>query len=721
MEEDIAPPDVGPGVSRLPASPTALTRSMSGIMATSTLVPVALLIVVPAIFLRLYQLSTIPGEFYGDIAIIYEYVDAVLKGRWSFQFVLSTGPLYGYTIAPIIAVLGQQGYLPYKLASVAVSLGGILLTYLFARRLAGARIALLTGFILATSSWYLVFSRLGNAQIIIPVVVAGCFYLLARGTGPNGFASAIAGAVVSSLGFYTMPQTFILPLVYGAVAAFYLPLRRVVILCAVLLVSSLPFMVIVLQQPDLFFSHSGYIGGKIGSTSLPAMVAKVVDNGIKSLLMLHVTGDAVFRSNPPGSPQLDVISGLLFLLGLVYWFCTPRRKWLPMLVIPFLALQIPSVLVLSEVSPTPSASRTIGILPFVAVFVGSGLWFAYESIGRIRAVKGVAPLKTVVPAAIIVCVALLNYNRYFVGYAEGLPNYNTPIGKIIAAEIDRLPPQASVYVVGCCWGDWGQPELAGIQYVVKPYRGITFLQEDTYTCADIPHHDNAYVVLPPDMGPQLKSAVACLGRGETMIHTSPSVGVLFYSFSAAALSLSSSSPGPPSSPSPVASPTGAAAPLTLNALGLGSCRAGAAAGSVRVPAPAHIPLDALPALCGRVNLAAASHATWHTLTFRRGLQFTGKNSGAVFALEGRYRVLAGTIYLDNGTGTKGGIFDLYSVTAPGNTETYRLLYQTDIGLTAGNRATFSIPVSGVRYLAVVERCCPLQTTILDVMATLTRA
>jgi len=161
--------------------------------------------------------------------------------------------------------------------------------------------------------------------------------------------------------------------------------------------------------------------------------------------------------------------------------------------------------------------------------------------------------------------------------------------------------------------------------------------------------------------------------------------------------------------------------LTLNAPLLGSCRAGNGTAAGGTPAGTDVSLDALPVLCGHVNRAAVGHATWHTLTLRRGLQFTGKNSGAVFALDGRYRVIAGTIYLDNGTGTNGGVFDLYAATVSGNTETYRLLHEIDIGSAPGNRAAFSVSVSGVRYLAVVERCCTVQNTILDVVATLTTA
>ena len=176
---------------------------------------------------------------------------------------------------------------------------------------------------------------------------------------------------------------------------------------------------------------------------------------------------------------------------------------------------------------------------------------------------------------------------------------------------------------------------------------------------------------------------------------------------------------PIGTPTPTPAPTTVAVTLALNAPVLSSCRTREAAAGGR--AGAQVPLDTLQALCGHVNLVAASYAVWHNLTFHRGLQFTGKNSGAVFALDGRYSALSGTIYLDDKARATGGVFDIYAATVPGDVATYRALYERDLGLAPQNRAVFSVPVSGVRYLALVERCCILQNTIIDIMATLTRA
>lgn len=433
-----------------------------------------IIIILIAIFMRFYRLDDLPGELYGDIAIIYDLARGIVNLQFPYFFVLSNGPLYGYIISPIIAVLGVQGFLSYKIASVIVSFFGIAATYFLAGQLSDRKTALVSAFLISTGSWYLVFSRLGNAQIIIPLLTGLSFYCLAYGVKKKKFIIVLLGATIASLGLFEMPQTFVLPVIYLFVAFFYLPFRKILLIALTVGFISIPFFVIVNQQRDLFFS--GYIGSKIASQSTMSVAAKIADNIQRTLLMLHVHGDGIFRSNPPGEPQLDFASGIFFLIG-IWVIIAKKRKMIPFLIVPFLLLQIPSILVLSEQYATPSASRTIGILPFVAIITAIGMTEIFQYIKNVN-------LKYYIFFIILGVIFLLNFQRYFVDYENGLPNKNTPIGKIIAAQIDRLPAGTSAAVFGCCWGEWSQPESGGIKDVVKIPRQIEFLQEDPSVCPD---------------------------------------------------------------------------------------------------------------------------------------------------------------------------------------------------------------------------------------------
>src|SRR5207244_4162422 len=103
-------------------------------------------------------------------------------------------------------------------------------------------------------------------------------------------------------------------------------------------------------------------------------------NIARAVLALHVRGDDTFRSNPAGLPHLDWISGVLFLGGIVFWLRTERRRWSPVLLVPLLLLQVPSMLVLSQPEEVPSAGRTLGVAPIVYILVASGLWWLLRSI-----------------------------------------------------------------------------------------------------------------------------------------------------------------------------------------------------------------------------------------------------------------------------------------------------------------------------------------------------
>lgn len=472
-------------------------------------VALAVLAIVTALAFRLVALDDLPGEVFGDIAIIYESVDPVLKGKWPTTFEQSNGPLYGYVIAPIIAVVGQQGFLSYKLASVIVGLLAILFTFLIVREIVGTDLALIASIVLSAASWHVIFSRLGNSQILAPTLVAGSLLLLVLGIKRQDFRLIVVGAVVSSLSYYGYAPLLVLPGAYVLTAAFYVRRRQLAVLVALAGLLTMPFLLVILRQQDVFVAGSGYIGSKLLTEQ--NFVQKIADNVWRSLLMFHVRGDGIFRVNSPGMPQLDLVSGIFLLVGVVYWLRQPQRRWLPLLLVPFIVLQAPANLVLNEAAPTPSASRSIGILPIVAVVIAGGIWEAATRIRETRFLR---------PAFVLVVVALicwLNWQRYFVAYASTLPEQNSPYGKIIASYLDTLPANATVVMYNCCWAEAGQPEPKGIQYVIKRPREITVIPPGQFSCAALNRPGPVDVIWSPNDDPQ-PPPPSCAPGAQVRVH-----------------------------------------------------------------------------------------------------------------------------------------------------------------------------------------------------------
>ena len=420
-----------------------------------------------AVAFRLVALRTFQGEIYGDIAIVREYLDLVRSGQWPFHFTLSSGPLYHYLVMPVIAAAGP-GYLGMKLASVAVSLGVLAATYALGRRLLGEGLGLLSLCVAGVSSWLLIFSRLGNSQIVVPLLATTSLWLLVRFVEERRRSDLVLSGLVAGLGFYGYPQSFVLAPVLLLTLAVLHPggerprAKDLGLFALASLAVALPFARIVARDPANFFS--GYIGGKLipeGGGPLPALIR----NLWAAAGSLHVQGDSGFRSNPDRLAHLDPISGVLFLAGVLFWLLPGRRRLAPALFVPFVLLQAPSILVLRAGGEVPSASRTLGAAPIAYVLVASGLIWVF------RLLAGRPRLQWAVTAALLAGIAGLNEDRYFRRYRHGLPYDDTPIAALVSEFADGLPAGTDVILLGCCW-EGGMPEPKGVQFGLREGRSV---------------------------------------------------------------------------------------------------------------------------------------------------------------------------------------------------------------------------------------------------------
>ncbi len=428
---------------------------------------------------RLVALDRLPGEMYGDIAIVYEYVAAIRARQWPTYFVLSAGPLYHYLITPIVALVGFD-FLGLKVASVSVSLAVLAGLFALGWELVGAELGLLAVFVGGVSSWLLIFSRLGNSQILVPGLTTAAVYLCSRVVRRGLMHDALLCGVVATLGLYVYPQSFVLPPVIFMLLLWYclthqgVSRRHLLTFVGASIVCAVPFVRIVVHDPHNFFS--GYIGSKLSPQTNAG--ATFLTNTWHSLLALHLLGDSNFRSNPASLPELDPLSGLLFFIGLAFWLRPARRHLSPLLLVPLLLLQLPSILVLGQPQEVPSASRLLGIAPFAYLLVASGIWWPLNALRRYVWQSRAAVL------VVLLLILGLNGYRYFVVYTSGLPDHNTPFARIISDYLDGLPPNTHAFIVDCCWGQASQPEPKAIQYgghsVVS--RGLIELHSLQLTC-----------------------------------------------------------------------------------------------------------------------------------------------------------------------------------------------------------------------------------------------
>src|SRR3989338_1874153 len=436
-----------------------------------------LLIILFSLILRLYKLAEIPGEWFGDISNVHEYTQEVMKGEWPFYFLQSPGPVYHYLIAPYVLLTPYAGYLTYKLVSVLVGMAGIWGDYLLAKEMFSRRVGLVTAWLMSFSFWPLVWSRLGNSQIVIPVIFAfGAFFFI-RFVKKRNTLDILFSGFIASLGWYTYPQTFIfVPILFVCYLYFLMTKKMImtkkyeillVFLVGIVLVFPL-FQII--QNHPYNFESSGYIGKKTNyllQESPISLTKQMLANYIKTFQMLYSQGDRVFRVNVSGSPIIDSISTVFIILSIIYLITHNRIKVLLNIFIIICLLLVPSVLPTLSSVEIPSSSRSIAIQPLLYLLIAFCIRKTFFIIQKktFSYVRWILLFIFLVSCFVLV---LVNISKYFTSYVFGLPNNNFATGKKIAEYIDNnINSSISVYFASCCWTDRGEPEPKAVAYTIQ--------------------------------------------------------------------------------------------------------------------------------------------------------------------------------------------------------------------------------------------------------------
>ena len=476
--------------------------------------------------LRFYRFDSLQSEMYGDIEIVQTYTKSVLRGEWPWYFSLSSGPLYHYMIAPLINAIGT-GYDQIKIASILTSLAIVAFVTGSVRQLFGRQMGIIALAVAGSGSWLLVFSRLGNSQIFVPLVTIASLYALLRFINGNRQGWLYAAALIATCGLYSYPQSFVVPpVMWLTVVVLWrtgvIPTRRdVIVFTVATLIGSLPFIWMYINDPASITGN--YISEKFETTDLAP--SRFIEILLRAAAAYFVIGDSVFRSNPKNLAHIDIVSSVLFVVGILACFKPEFRRKAPVLLVPFALLHLPSMLVLRYPEQVPSASRSIGVAPYAYIFVAMGL---YEIYTRLK--HRWASIAGIVATLIFVLSLQQNIDRYFVRYVAGMPYNDVPIGREIVKYANSLSPDTSIYVVGCCWRD-GTPGPFFSQIQMNyPTMLKRFDPADTLTCDALAQTDRpAVIIWGFDSEIPSPNVESCKEQFLPVLHTMPNGVPLFYS------------------------------------------------------------------------------------------------------------------------------------------------------------------------------------------------
>jgi 4-amino-4-deoxy-L-arabinose transferase-like glycosyltransferase len=423
-------------------------------------------ILIIAIFLRFYHLTTTPPGLYPDEAMDgNNAAEVAATGHYQVFYPEDNGRegLYVNIIAVMLKYFNAPHEpwvirLPAAVAGVLTVLG----LYLLVAELLGYETGLLAAFLLATCFWHINFSRIGFRAILSPLLLTWSLYLLIKAfraaSRRAGAWYAIAAGVVYGLGFYTYIAYRVTPLLFLLFIPFFKKeadfWKRVLVFLIVTFIVAAPIGWYFVKNPDAFFGRTT----EISVTNNANPVREFAINLGKTALMFNFHGDENWRQNVSGAPELFWPVGILFLVGILLCLYAIWRRWRKRPtdrnedILPLFSVLLVCFWIILGALPAaasdegiPHALRSILMLPPAMIFAAIGGMWVYGLIKK-HAGKLIAMSIAIV---FIAGVAVYGYVDYFIIWAQNpnVPGAFNADYVAIGQEMNALPATTPKYVV----------------------------------------------------------------------------------------------------------------------------------------------------------------------------------------------------------------------------------------------------------------------------------
>jgi hypothetical protein len=278
-----------------------------------------------------------------------------------------------------------------------------------------------------------------------------------------------------------------------------------------------------------FFSNQSYFGEKLAvSDNLPpSQIVKNIEHNISANFFSFISrGDEGFRLNVPDSPHIDTATAIFFFIGFVLLILKAikekQMKYIEFVILPFIIIQIPSLLDIHNPLAQPNIGRMIGVIPFLYMTTAYGLTTTWHVVTKSE-FKNKKTRNTIYYFCIfylLVVIAAANIYKYFGIYPFYLPDQNIPFDRIIAKYIDDSPSQTSFIIIGTGWGEWGQPEQQAIIDDITTSHSINFLQPSISAeslCRTIPTTPHLIIITSPTDTAASSTTASCHKRTASFI------------------------------------------------------------------------------------------------------------------------------------------------------------------------------------------------------------
>ncbi len=443
-----------------------------------------------AVFFHIYRLSQVPPEMTSDHAEKLLDVWDVLHGQTHIFFPRNTGRefIQFYLTAGVATLFGTGiSFISLKIGTMIFGLLTLPFIYLSGKELGNREIGFWAALFAGIAYWPNVITHMALRFILYPAFVAPTLYFLVRGLRRNKRNDFILSGLSLGLGLHGYTPIRILPFVVVAAVLIYLLHRQArgvrkdaILHLGVLSVTALfiflPLLRYAEENPGIFeyraFTRLGTLERPLPGPPLQIFIQNVW-NG---LLMFNWDNGEVWVTSIPHRPALGIVTGALFILGviLVTLRYYRRRQWQDiflLLSVPMLSL--PSTLSLAFPSENPNLGRAGAA--FIPVFLIAGIAM-YSILNAVRERLGNTPWALRLAWSLGVLLLLwsvvqnydLLFNQYYTEFALSAWN-SSEMGQVIRDFTDTVGTPDTAWVVPYPY--WVDTRLVGMNagYPTKDY------------------------------------------------------------------------------------------------------------------------------------------------------------------------------------------------------------------------------------------------------------
>ncbi|BCY19131.1 hypothetical protein hrd7_29800 [Leptolinea sp. HRD-7] len=450
---------------------------------------VCLLVFALVTFFRFYRLNEVPGEMISDHAEKLLDVYDVLHGSFSIFFIRNTGrEAFQMYLSALMAIIFGTGisFMTLKLGTAIMGLLTAVYMYFLGKEIGNRYVGLFAFLLCGIGYWPNIISRIGLRFTLYSAFTAMALLYFFRGFRRKKWFDLILAGFFIGIGLQGYSPFRVVPgLIFIGVCLYFIHYWKtghqkfasygLIFTGFAAFILFLPLFRYIVDQPDWFLFRTLTRAGEF-ERPLPGPAWQIfLMNFWRAVIMPFWRNGTIWVHSVPSRPALDVVTAVLYLIGLVTGILRyiQTRDWrIPFLILAVPFLMLPSIFSLAFPDENPCLNRTSGALVPIFLIAALGMDTFLQNIKKmVRGVSGTW-LSGLLASILILISISQNYNLVFKEYNRIYfeKSLNTSdIGRVIQDFVGMYGDPDSAYVVGYPY--WVDTRLVGMNagYPIKDY------------------------------------------------------------------------------------------------------------------------------------------------------------------------------------------------------------------------------------------------------------